>query len=40
MVRITVIAADSAGKWVGATTVSKLVPGAPRKKKGEPQQMV
>jgi ketosteroid isomerase-like protein len=26
MVRITVIAEDSAGKWLGATTVSKLVP--------------
>jgi hypothetical protein len=26
MVRITVIAEDSAGTWVGATTVSKLVP--------------
>ena len=40
MVRITVIAADPAGKWVGATTVSKLVPGVPRKKKEKPQEMV
>jgi ketosteroid isomerase-like protein len=40
MVRITVIAADPAGKWVGATTVSKLVPGARRKKTGESREMV
>lgn len=30
MVRITVIAADLAGNWLGATTLSKLVPGARR----------
>jgi ketosteroid isomerase-like protein len=40
MVRITVIAADPAGKWLGATTVSKFVPGMPRKKKGTPQETV
>jgi len=40
MVRITVIAADTDGKWVGATTVSKFVPGLPRKKKEAPQEMV
>ncbi len=40
MVRITVIAASPAGKWVGATTVSKLVLGVQRKKKGESQEMV
>jgi ketosteroid isomerase-like protein len=39
MVRITVIATDPAGKWIGATTVSKLVPGAQRKKKGESREM-
>lgn len=33
MVRITVIAAASDGTWIGATTVSKLVPGAQRKKR-------
>jgi hypothetical protein len=32
MVRITVIAASSEGQWVGATTISKFVPGAPRQK--------
>jgi len=40
MVRITVIAADPAGKWVGATTVSKLVPGAQWKPKGAAQETV
>jgi hypothetical protein len=30
MVRITVIAADLTGQWLGATTVSKLVPGVQR----------
>ena len=40
MVRITVIAADPAGKWLGATTVSKLVPGAQRKKRDAPQEAV
>jgi len=40
MVRITVIAADPAGKWVGATTMSKLVPGAQRKKKGAARETV
>ena len=40
MVRITVIAADPVGKWIGATTVSKLVPGAPRKKKEKSREMV
>jgi len=40
MVRITVIAANPAGKWVGATTVSKLVPGAQRKQKGATQETV
>jgi len=40
MVRITVIAVDSAGKWVGATTVSKLVPGVPHKKKEEFRETV
>jgi ketosteroid isomerase-like protein len=33
MVRITVIAAALDGHWVGATIVSKFVPGAPLKKK-------
>jgi hypothetical protein len=32
MVRITVIAANSEGQWIGATTVSKFVPGAPTQK--------
>lgn len=40
MVRITVIAADTDGKWIGATTVSKFVPGLLRKKKEAPQEMV
>jgi hypothetical protein len=37
MVRITVIAEDPNGTWVGATTVSKLVPGVQREKQEAPQ---
>lgn len=40
MVRITVITADADGKWIGATTVSKFVPGHQRKKKEPRQEMV
>ena len=40
MVRITVIAADAEGKWVGATTVSKLVPSAQRKPQAASQETV
>jgi hypothetical protein len=38
MVRITVIAADPTGQWVGATTVSKFVPGAQRQTPDEEEQ--
>jgi hypothetical protein len=30
MVRVTVIVAHATGDWLGATTISKLVPGAQR----------
>lgn len=40
MVRITVIAADSEGNWVGATTISKFVPGATRKKQDDEQELI
>jgi hypothetical protein len=40
MVRITVIAATSEGEWVGATTVSKFVPGAPRKTKDDEPELI
>jgi ketosteroid isomerase-like protein len=40
MVRITVIAADADGKWIGATTVSKFVPGLQRKNKEAQREMV
>ncbi len=38
MVRITVIAADLTGQWLGATTVSKLVPGAQRQNQAPAQK--
>lgn len=38
MVRITIIAVASDGQWVGATTISKFVPGATQKKKTDDEQ--
>lgn len=35
MVRLTVIAANPEGQWIGATTVSKFVPGVTKSKEGE-----
>ena len=39
MVRITVIAASLDGQWIGATTVSKFVPGTQKQDKGEEQEL-
>lgn len=42
MVRITVLAVTSEGQWIGATTISKFVPGAPTRKqeKAEEQEPI
>lgn len=42
MVRITVIAANPEGQWIGATTVSKFVPGVAKQEKGteEEQELI
>lgn len=38
MVRITIIAVSSDGQWIGATTISKFVPGEIQKKKTDNEQ--
>lgn len=38
MVKVTIIAANPQGEWMGATMVSKFVHGATRKKAAEPKQ--
>ena len=38
MVRVTVIAATPDGEWLGATTVSRFIPGAPREGKAQEQK--
>jgi len=40
MVRITVIVEDREGNWVGATTVSKFIPGSPQEKEAEVDEAV
>jgi len=40
MVRITVIAVGSAGQWIGATTISKFVPGKHRQEEDEEQELI
>ena len=40
MVRITVIVEDQEGSWIGATTVSKFIPGLPQGKEDEEDQAV
>lgn len=38
MVRVTIIAVSSDGQWIGATTISKFVPGETQKKKTDDEQ--
>jgi len=40
MVRITVIAASVDGQWIGATTVSKFVPGEQQQEQDEEQELI
>ncbi|MGE0680311.1 MAG: hypothetical protein AB7P69_05310, partial [Candidatus Binatia bacterium] len=42
MVRLTVIAANPEGQWIGATTVSKFVPGVSQQEQGkeEDQELI